>query len=297
MAKKIADNWCASVGGRLASIRKELGLSQNEFAAQVGASLRAYQNYERGESEVSAAVIRALYSKFRIRPVWILEGGEEVRERSADNADLLILDEKLFLVVLDVIEEHVARNRLEVMSASKMGKLAMIVCDRVAGVDAKQQYEAVVREVAQVIEILESGQSALSESAAKTKIKQLFIEYIKLEVASTRAFIDAAALYDPDISKRMARDIGSRKDIEKRAQWMLREQLLIEKLIGYDSHSVEHFVPTNMKRCVAWLESQCAKQRSFLKEMKAQIAESAQPRQAHRPGKNDSGNARKRKAA
>lgn len=43
-----------------------------------GASPRAYQNYERGEREIPAALLKALYDAFAIDPLWVLTGpGEE----------------------------------------------------------------------------------------------------------------------------------------------------------------------------------------------------------------------------
>ena len=59
---------------RVAKVRSHLSLSQGEISAQVGISLRAYQNYERGEREVPVALVKALYNKFRVDPIWLLTG-------------------------------------------------------------------------------------------------------------------------------------------------------------------------------------------------------------------------------
>lgn len=55
-------------------MRAQRRLSQKKFAEKLGVSLRAYQNYERGEREVPAALIRALFEAFQIDPVWLLTG-------------------------------------------------------------------------------------------------------------------------------------------------------------------------------------------------------------------------------
>jgi transcriptional regulator with XRE-family HTH domain len=76
MSNIASTNENAEIGGRLASVREKLRLSQRDFAAKLGVSLRAYQNYERGEREITPKLIRALYEVFRIQPVWLLLGGD-----------------------------------------------------------------------------------------------------------------------------------------------------------------------------------------------------------------------------
>ena len=59
---------------RVAIVRSHLGLSQTVMAERVGLSLRAYQNYERGEREIPVVLVHALYQAFQIDPVWLLTG-------------------------------------------------------------------------------------------------------------------------------------------------------------------------------------------------------------------------------
>lgn len=59
---------------RVKQVRDHFALSQTAIAQRVGMSLRAYQNYERGEREVPVALIHALYSEFKVDPVWLLTG-------------------------------------------------------------------------------------------------------------------------------------------------------------------------------------------------------------------------------
>lgn len=62
------------IAGRLLKIRKINRLNQKEFAQMLEISLRAYQNYERGENEISAGCILALRSNFGINANWLLTG-------------------------------------------------------------------------------------------------------------------------------------------------------------------------------------------------------------------------------
>jgi transcriptional regulator with XRE-family HTH domain len=82
MSNIASTNEGLAIGRRLAAMREERRLPQKEFAAKLGVSLRAYQNYERGEREISAGLIRALYDVFGIEPVWLLiGGGDPIRGR------------------------------------------------------------------------------------------------------------------------------------------------------------------------------------------------------------------------
>ncbi len=44
------------------------------MARQLGLSLRAYANYERGERAVPVELLHALYEQFSVDPVWLLTG-------------------------------------------------------------------------------------------------------------------------------------------------------------------------------------------------------------------------------
>ncbi|MDR5804895.1 helix-turn-helix transcriptional regulator [Caballeronia sp. LZ001] len=59
---------------RLAHVREYLELSQEKMATRLGTSLRAYANYERGERAIPIDVMRALFDKCAVDPVWLLTG-------------------------------------------------------------------------------------------------------------------------------------------------------------------------------------------------------------------------------
>lgn len=82
MSNIASTNENVTIGRRLATLRQKLGFSQRDFAEKLEVSLRAYQNYERGEREIPAGLIRALYEVFRVQPVWLLLGGDDpLRDR------------------------------------------------------------------------------------------------------------------------------------------------------------------------------------------------------------------------
>lgn len=92
MSSLSTDDRNAEIGLRLAAVRATAGLAQAAFAERLGVSPRAYQNYERGEREVPAALIKALYEIYAIDPIWLLTGpGLKPQDLRAEaHADLLV---------------------------------------------------------------------------------------------------------------------------------------------------------------------------------------------------------------
>ena len=90
---------------RVGKIRERFPLSQTEMAERVGISLRAYQNYERGEREIPVALVRAFYTEFRVDPVWLLTGSGSMIISEEQGARL---DQKLLDRVVDAVEKFEA---------------------------------------------------------------------------------------------------------------------------------------------------------------------------------------------
>ena len=90
---------------RVGTVRAHFGLSQTVMAQRLGLSLRAYQNYERGEREIPVALVHALYAEFQVDPVWLLTGtgsmmlSEDQRKR---------LDQTLLDRVIEAVEQFEA---------------------------------------------------------------------------------------------------------------------------------------------------------------------------------------------
>ncbi len=52
-------------------------LSQEEMSHALGISRSAYQNYERGQRDLTAQLLLEIYEKFDVDPLWMLEGDSE----------------------------------------------------------------------------------------------------------------------------------------------------------------------------------------------------------------------------
>ncbi|APA89017.1 helix-turn-helix domain-containing protein [Paraburkholderia sprentiae WSM5005] len=104
---------------RVAQVREHFGLSQDKMARQLGLSLRAYANYERGERAIPIELLRGLYEQFSVDPVWLLSGdGNMILDRDVRYR----LDQKTLDGVLVSVER--IEQRLEApLDAKKKARL------------------------------------------------------------------------------------------------------------------------------------------------------------------------------
>jgi len=105
-------NGVKSVADRLLQVRTTLGLSQKEFADRLGISLRAEQNYERGDRALPSEVLLSLAKSFDIDPMWLLDGSElnpRLLSRSG-SLDPALLEKAVRVVIAEIKES--GRNDL-----------------------------------------------------------------------------------------------------------------------------------------------------------------------------------------
>jgi transcriptional regulator with XRE-family HTH domain len=90
MARRATINERPDPADRLAQIRKDVGLSQAEFAASLGMPLNTYANYERGVRELPFGLAEALWRVYSIDPVWLWN--EDVAPHYGRNVDAELLE-------------------------------------------------------------------------------------------------------------------------------------------------------------------------------------------------------------
>lgn len=121
MSSLSSQNANVAIGQRLAVVRAEAGLIQQTFAERLGLSPRAYHNYERGEREIPAALLTALYEVYRIDPLWILTGpGNDPVQADARPDPALVED-----VVLAV--DHWLKRRRKTLPLAKRAHLIRLL--------------------------------------------------------------------------------------------------------------------------------------------------------------------------
>ena len=102
MSRLASEKDNLAVGQRLARLRLTHQLSQAQFAGQLGVSVRAYVNYERGEREAPLSVLRAVHAVYGIDPLWLMCGPGE--------APLSVAVRDLDLALLESVVAHVDRQ-------------------------------------------------------------------------------------------------------------------------------------------------------------------------------------------
>ena len=75
---------------RFSELRKELGLTQSEFANELGISTTA--DIERGKTKISGKILVTLQIKYRINPLWLF-----------DESDQMYIDQKPISILPKVV--------------------------------------------------------------------------------------------------------------------------------------------------------------------------------------------------
>jgi transcriptional regulator with XRE-family HTH domain len=133
MSQVATDLQNQEFGERLAQLRSHLQLSQVAFAQELGCSVRAYINYERGEREPPLALVRAVYERYRVEPLWLIGAMGKVPVTEIARK----LDIELLLHVVDRIDRHLARlnKRLKPASRRRLIEAAYAQCQDMGSVD------------------------------------------------------------------------------------------------------------------------------------------------------------------
>lgn len=123
------------LAGRLKAVRRELGLTQNELAATVGISARAYANYERAEREIPASVCEALYVRHQLDPLWLLTGPGPRPVYAFERA----MDFRLLQSVIEVVDDVLQVREIRPSSSSRAKLIAGAyqACQRAGGVTSE----------------------------------------------------------------------------------------------------------------------------------------------------------------
>lgn len=97
------------IGNRIKKIRKELDLTQAEFAAKIGSVQNTVTGYENGRRNPSAPVISLICERFNVREEWLRNGeGEMFKPKPSDILDQLAYKYKLFNFDYVMIEKFLA---------------------------------------------------------------------------------------------------------------------------------------------------------------------------------------------
>lgn len=94
---------------RIRKLRRQLDITQQEFAERIGVSRANIGKYETGISEPSAAVLSLICREFGVREEWLRTGeGEMFKPKPSDILDQLAYKYKLFNFDYVMIEKFLA---------------------------------------------------------------------------------------------------------------------------------------------------------------------------------------------
>ena len=109
---------------RIQKIRKQLGLSQREFAKKIDIGASTLAMFETGDRKTKDIHINRICSEFGINEVWLRtgEGGDENMFTKVNEDDRFSLN----LGKLSVTENQIARNMLNAIAEASPEKLQHI---------------------------------------------------------------------------------------------------------------------------------------------------------------------------
>ena len=109
---------------RIQKIRKQLGLSQREFAKKIDIGASTLAMFETGDRKPKDIHINRICSEFSINEVWLRtgEGGDENMFTKVNEDDRFSLN----LGKLSVTENQIARNMLNAIAEASPEKLQHI---------------------------------------------------------------------------------------------------------------------------------------------------------------------------
>ena len=65
---------CREMGERIKQLRKQLGISQDEFATKLGLKQRTLSYIESGDRGILCSVVKKIHKEFGVNPEWIIFG-------------------------------------------------------------------------------------------------------------------------------------------------------------------------------------------------------------------------------
>ena len=69
---------CKEIGMRIKQLRKEIGISQDDFAVRIGLKQRTLSYMESGDRGILCIVIKNIHKEFKANIEWIIFGKGEI---------------------------------------------------------------------------------------------------------------------------------------------------------------------------------------------------------------------------
>ena len=93
MTDNISENTRELVGERLKTIRKDVAMSQSDFATELGTSASYVSDIEKGKSSIGINLLITLKRRFKIRIDWLISGEGEMYDIARAPSGAAIINE------------------------------------------------------------------------------------------------------------------------------------------------------------------------------------------------------------
>lgn len=122
------------VGVRISAIRGQSMQTQKSFSESVGISLRALQNYEKGDRKIPADLLITICRMYDVDPYWVMEGPGNIPRKSpvgSIDVDILVKSEKLIDKLLKTTGQQIKdRQRIELIAEAYQNYLNELVPEK-----------------------------------------------------------------------------------------------------------------------------------------------------------------------
>ena len=73
---------CKEMGERIKQLRKQLGISQEEFSKRIGLKQRTLSYVESGDRGILCSIVKKIHQEFGVNPEWLIFGrGEKIQDQ------------------------------------------------------------------------------------------------------------------------------------------------------------------------------------------------------------------------
>lgn len=103
-----------SINERIKMLRKEIGLTQSEFAKKIGVTESAICNYENGKRAISDQTLKSIYREFNANKLWLETGkGEMFMPEPEGVIEDLAVQYKLNETEIEILKNYLSLSQKE----------------------------------------------------------------------------------------------------------------------------------------------------------------------------------------
>ena len=144
-----------SIGERIKTLRKALGLSQEEFAEKLGKGVATIKRWESGQTIPNDKTLRLISKTFGVSYEWLKEGkGEMWEQKEEEIPPDAPLDRELFYKIMSLVVRAIREGKLIGISDEELLELVKLLYKKYKPLKDKEESEKLWKELEQDVVIL-----------------------------------------------------------------------------------------------------------------------------------------------